>query len=150
MYNFMPPHPSQPTEQPPILSELQCLKSSAGTVRIIDSIAYKWESVAIQLAIPQSKVKTIKRDTDGAEDACCRMLGIWLKGGHKTPMNWRTFIDCLRDSDSEFKVLAHELEQTLRAQTEQVEGAAAPASLSVGVQSSEEASTSGEQQSLHL
>ena len=147
MYNFMPPHPSQPTEQPPILSELQCLKSSAGTVRIIDSIAYKWESVAIQLTIPTSKVKTIKRDTDGAEDACRIMLGIWLKGGHKTPVNWRTFIDCLRDSDSEFKVLAHDLEQALRVQTEQVEGAA-PASLSVGVQSSEEAS--GEQQSLHL
>ena len=76
------------------------------------------------------------------------MLGIWLEGGHKTPVNWRTFIDCLQDSESGFKVLAHKLEQALQAQTEQVEGAA-PASQSVGGQSSEEASTSGEQQSLN-
>ena len=96
-----------------------------------------------------SKVKTIERDTHDAEDACRRMLYIWLKGGHKTPVNWRTFIDCLQDSESGFKVLAHELEQALRAQTEQVEGAA-PASQSVGGQSSEEASPSGEQQSLAL
>ena len=47
------------------------------------------------------------------------------------------------------KVLARDLEQTLRAQTEQVEGAA-PASQSMDIQSSEETSTSGEQQSLSL
>ena len=92
-----------------------------------------------------SKVKTIERDTHGAENACHTMLGIWLEGGHKTPVNWRTFIDCLQDSESGFKALAHELEQALQAQTEQ-----APASQSVDVQSSEEASTSGEQQSLSL
>ena len=97
----------------PRMYELQRLKLGGGkAIRVIKSIAYKWEQLAYGLHFGPEEVETIRRDTfHQTEPACEEVLGHWLRGEHRTPVTWGTLIQSLKDAD--FTVLAGDLEAAL-------------------------------------
>lgn len=94
------------------MNDFHLLKGKDRTVQIIKSTAYKWETVAYCLLFEPSEVSTITRDSlNEAETACEKMLSKWLLGEHRTPVTWRTVMNCLREC--EFRTLADDLEHIL-------------------------------------
>ena len=102
-------------EKTPSLSELQLLKTEDGSnMRIIETIAYDWQSVAIVLGFSGPQIKNIEKDhPNRCEDASHDMLSRWLNKEHDLhgPMNWATLIDCLEQT--EMKEFAEKVIQCL-------------------------------------
>ena len=91
------------TDKIPNLKELQLLKTEDGSsVRIIETIAYDWQSVAIALGFDGPRIKNIEKDhPNQCEDASCDMLSRWLHGEHDLhgPLTWDTLIGCLEQAE---------------------------------------------------
>ena len=84
----------------PTLRELQLLQDCDGRqVRVIDSVAPHWKSLATSLGFDGARLQLIDM---GAfcqpEDACRDMFIKWLNGerGLCTPITWATLIRCLQ------------------------------------------------------
>ena len=81
----------------PTLSQLNYLQGRDGPIRVVNTIAFKWESVAVALSIEWNTVQTIKLDNcSRSESATLSMLDLWIKGGGSKPVNWKTLIDSLK------------------------------------------------------
>ena len=105
------------TDDPPKIYQLEQLTGpDSKTVSIIDSVAAKWEELAIALRIDVSTIERIRRDySSDCREACSEMLTKWLKmdhNGERKSVNWTTLIQSL--IDAEFSSLARELKQILR------------------------------------
>ena len=98
----------------PTLQELQTLQCNNMQIKIIESIASEWESVAIALSIGMDRIRIIRTDSHGmgVEEACRRMLEWWLHsmGDRAT---WRRLVRAVKDSKSDFLVLACDIEKAL-------------------------------------
>ena len=80
-------------------------------INIIESIASEWESVAIALSIEMHRIRIIRHDSHGVEEACRRMLEWWLDS-ERDRATWRRLIRAI-DSRSDFFVLARDIEKAL-------------------------------------
>ena len=86
-------------------------------MRIIETIAYDWQSVAIALGFDGSQIKNIEKDhPNRCENASCDMLSRWLYGEHDLhgPVTWVTLIDSLEQA--EMTELAGKIRQCLCAE----------------------------------
>ena len=96
----------------PTFQELQTLQRNKKQIKIIESIASEWESVAIALAIGMDRIRIIRSDSHGVEEACRRMLEWWLDS-KRDRATWRRLIRAIEDSKSDFFVLARDIEKAL-------------------------------------
>ena len=98
----------------PKIHELERLSFKNGdTIKIIEDIAPKWETVAFGLKLPSSRVEIIKRDyKDRCEDACHEMLQRWLDGINGTlGCTWKSMIKVLQESN--YSKLAQSLKSSI-------------------------------------
>ena len=81
-------------------------------VRVIDTVAAKWEELAIALGFEASVIDYIRRDhVHDAKAACRRVLTMWLEEEEENlcgPVTWTTLIQCLKNA--EFSNLAQDIE----------------------------------------
>ena len=102
-------------DKAPSLDELQLLKSVDGScIRIIETIAYDWQSVAIALGFNGPRIKNVERDhPNRCEGASRDMLARWLHGEHDLhgSVTWATLIDSLEEA--EMTGLAEKVRQCL-------------------------------------
>ena len=96
----------------PALHELQTLQRNNKLINIIESIASHWEEVAIALSIRIERIRIIKCDSHGVEEACRRMLEWWLDS-ERDDATWRKLIRAVEYSRSDFLVLAHDIEKAI-------------------------------------
>ena len=83
-------------------------------MKVIEQVAPQWEELAYILQFSSAAVKIIEHDnTKSCTAACTEVLHQWVGGaaGTRQPVNWATFIECLRDCD--LSVLAKDLENAL-------------------------------------
>ena len=83
----------------PTLRELQLLQDCDGhQVRVIDSVAPHWKSLATALGFDGTRLQLIDQEAFyQPEDACRNMFIKWLNGEHGlcSPITWATLIRCL-------------------------------------------------------
>ena len=105
------------TGSKPKLQELQALSSESGRsdIRVIDTVAARWEDLAIALGF-EAVIERIRRDyVQDARGACRHVLTEWLaerdegSSNLRGPVTWATLIDCLIDAG--FAGLAEELKK---------------------------------------
>ena len=96
----------------PKLHQLGCLKLHNRRIRVIEHVASKWESVAIQLHFEGHLIETIKIDSHSQVDSACRKMFIkWLEGIGRQPITWRTLINALDEAG--LSNVARELENII-------------------------------------
>ena len=79
----------------PTIQELQLLKQNerGSELRIIESMASKWQTIAIFLGFDGSRIETIDMEAmKKPEDACRQMLKKWLDGDKSLkPVTWKAY-----------------------------------------------------------
>ena len=89
--------------------QLDLLTNNEKTVKIINTIAHKWEKLAFRLYFCDSDIARIKRDnTKDCIQACRTVFSEWLHGNGRRPGTWETLIEALKEA--EFSVLADDIE----------------------------------------
>ena len=82
------------------MQELQLLKDNNGRqVRVIDSVAPCWQSLAVALGFDGSSIQVIGMGAFHKPDDACREMFIrWLNGEQslRRPLTWTTLIECLQ------------------------------------------------------
>ena len=79
------------------------------TVKIIDTVASKWDRVALRLHFSGSDISRIERDHHQmCSQACRTMFGEWLEGKGRKPITWDTLLTAL--IEAEFSELASNVE----------------------------------------
>ena len=79
-------------------------------IKIIETIASKWEKLGDQLEFDKfgAKLESIKTKNLNDPEACCReMFKHWLMGNGVRPCSWRKLAQLLEDCD--FKALAEQV-----------------------------------------
>ena len=89
---------SSPADKPK-LYQLQCLQCQGRRVKIIETVAAKWEEVALALHFEGHTIQNIRYDPhiQCIDTACRVMLQKWLDGEGHQPMTWGTLMDALID-----------------------------------------------------
>jgi hypothetical protein len=99
----------------PKLCDLDLLNLRDGRkVRIIKSVAAKWEALAVRFGFEGMIIITIRRETFyQPDDACCKMFIRWLNGelGLKRP-TWYNLIQCLEEIE-EFPSLTRDIKEAI-------------------------------------
>ena len=113
--------PSLPTSQqqklvlsslPIELHQLELLEENGSTVRIINTVASKWDRIAIRLHFSGHDISRIERDHEkSVVRACQTMFSEWLEGKGRKPISWNTLIKTLKEAD--YSELASEVETIL-------------------------------------
>lgn len=100
----------------PTLHQLHVLMNKDGRkVKVIDSVAAKWEELAIALGFDAPDIDYVKRDyTQDAKGACRQVLYMWLndESNENLPITWTTLVQCLKDA--QFSSVAEDLEKVLK------------------------------------
>ena len=97
----------------PKLHQIDRMEGNGKVVKVIDTVAAKWEKVAIRLHFDHNVIDRIKRDGHYQSDpCCCKMFGEWLGGNGRQPVNWQTLITVLSEAD--YTELARELKDIFR------------------------------------
>ena len=85
---------------------------------VIKKLAYRWEDLAIHLALDEdgSKIQSIRRDFfhSGVDICCMQALHHWLREEGKLPVNWGTILSCLEDMKC--TPIALEIEEVLNGE----------------------------------
>ena len=89
---------SSPADKPK-LYQLQCLQCRGRRVKIIETVAAKWEEVALALHFEGHTIQNIRYDPhiQSIDTACRVMLQKWLDGEGRQPVAWETLMDALID-----------------------------------------------------
>jgi len=89
---------------------MKMLKLPGGRqVKIVETIAYRWQDVALALYFEGSVIASIKESTfSNVEEGCRRMLDRWLEGGCHEPVTWKRLVEALQDAG--FRKLAESLD----------------------------------------
>jgi len=97
----------------PLSHQMKILKLPGGRqVKIVETIAYRWQDIALALHFEGSVIASIKESTfSNVEEGCRRMLDRWLEGGCREPVTWKRLVEALQDSG--FIDLADSLRTTL-------------------------------------
>ena len=96
------------------LHQLDLLKGNGKTVKIISTVASRWEKVALRLYFSHNDIARIERHHhDQSVLACQTMFTEWLDGKDRTrePITWATLIEVL--IEAEFSELASDLQAVL-------------------------------------
>ena len=88
-------------QRKPALHQLDMLKGSKRTIRIIDRIAHIWDRVATRLYFEGHEIKRIKRDCPQTLEASREMIMEWLEGNEslRKPVTWATLIEALDEAE---------------------------------------------------
>ena len=91
------------------------MSTSAGKlIKVVDSVAFKWEELAIAFGFEGAAIERIKKDNfHKSKDSAIKMFDEWLNEGtfgcnRHLPVTWITLIQCL--IDTELAELANALE----------------------------------------
>ena len=85
-------------------------------MRIIDTVASKWDRIAIRLHFNGHDISRIERDhKESVVRACRTMFSEWLEGKGRKPISWNTLIKTLKEAD--YSELASEVEAVLGRST---------------------------------
>lgn len=96
----------------PELHEIDHMEGNGKVVKVIESVAARWERVAIRLEFNHHIVERIKRDSHHQSIPSCQtMFTEWLDGNGRQPVNWQTLITALQEAD--FSELANDLQVVL-------------------------------------
>ena len=77
-------------------------------MRIVETIAYRWQDVALALRFGGSVIASIKESTfSNVEEGCRRMLDRWLEGQFHEPVTWERLVEALQEAN--FMELAESL-----------------------------------------
>lgn len=71
-------------------------------LKVIKSVAFKWEQLAIALGFDGASIEKIKRDKfHQSKDATAEMFQEWLNDDNdlQGPITWGTLIQCLVDAE---------------------------------------------------
>ena len=90
--------PSAGLSLKPRLHELDRIKGSGKTVKVIERTAAYWERVAMRLHFEGHEIDTIAADYRQSEDACRKMFSDWLLGKGRQPKSWETVIGSLNEA----------------------------------------------------
>ena len=92
-------HSTEVLMRKPELHELDLLKGKSKTVTIIDSVASKWDKLAIRLYFGGEDIRRIQRSSQHQSDTACRNVFIdWLGGNGREPITWETLIEALKEA----------------------------------------------------
>ena len=84
----------------PRLYELDLIRGSGKTVRVISQASATWERIAIRLHFKGYEIRRICRDHHfQTGDACSTMFIEWLEGKGRQPATWETLIEALEEAD---------------------------------------------------
>ena len=109
MYNCTDSDGSLSISSLPKLHQIDRIEGNGKVVKVIETVAAKWEKVAIRLYFDHNNIDRIKRDSHYQSDPCCRkMFGEWVDGKGRKPVNWQTLITVLSEADC--SELSRELE----------------------------------------
>ena len=67
-------------------------------MKIMETIAYRWQDVALALYFEGSVIKSIMQSTFSHVEGCRRMLDRWLQGGYREPVTWETLVEALQEA----------------------------------------------------
>ena len=82
-------------------------------VKIIETVAARWEEVALALHFEGHTIQNIRYDTRiQCVDACCVMLQKWLDGEGLHPVTWEILMDALVAAG--FVTVVEDLQEILR------------------------------------
>ena len=96
------------------MNALQCLPTGDRKLKVLGSIAAKWETVAYQLKFEVAQVELIQRQNYYRPlESCEEMFKRWLTGSGRQPVTWHTLIEALEDA--QFVVLASDLNKVLES-----------------------------------
>ena len=99
------------TDATPTLGKLSMIKTEGKKIKIIETVAPKWQKLGDQFEFDECglKLESIKTKNLNDPEACCReMFQHWLKGSGVRPCSWRKLIELLEDCD--FDALAEQVE----------------------------------------
>lgn len=82
-------------------------------VKVIGSVASRWDRVAVRLHFDHHDIERINRDHRRTIPSCQTMFGEWIDGERRKPVNWKTLITALEEA--EFSELASDLQVVLRS-----------------------------------
>ena len=82
------------------MGELQLLHGKEDRkLRIVDTIASKWEELAIALGFDENVIAYVSKDyAHDSKGATLKILGMWLGEEYddlKGPISWSTLLECL-------------------------------------------------------
>ncbi len=98
----------------PMLDQIDHIEGNGKVVKVVKSVAGKWEGVAVRLYFNNHDIERIKRDNHHLAIPSCRtMFAEWLAGEVRQPVNWVTLIKVLEEA--EFSELASNLQVVLRS-----------------------------------
>ena len=114
VYVFMSKLMFSLTADNPKLYQLQCLQCRGRRVKIIETVAAKWEEVALALHFEGHTIQNIRYDPhiQCIDTACRVMLQKWLDGEGRQPVAWGTLMDALIDIG--FVTVVEDLQEILR------------------------------------
>ena len=96
----------------PKLHQIDLIEGNGKVVKIIETVAAKWEKVATRLYFGHDIIDRIKRDDHFQSEPCChKMFCEWLSGKGRQPLNWQTLITALKEAG--FSQLASDLRQLI-------------------------------------
>ena len=88
------------------------MEGNGKVVKVIDSVAARWEKVAMRLHFNHHVIECIRRDNHHqTTPSCQKMFAEWLDGSGRKPVNWQTLITALQEAD--FSELASDLQVVL-------------------------------------
>ena len=84
----------------PLSHQMKMLKLLGGRqVKIVETIAYRWQDVALALHFEGSVIASIKESTfSNVEEGCRRMLDRWLEGVCHEPLTWERLVEALQEA----------------------------------------------------
>ena len=84
----------------PKLHQLDLLEGNCKSIKLINTIAYNWDKVALRLHFEHHHIKRIKQDCrQQSIEACMTMFIDWLDGTGRKPMSWLTLIEALKEAE---------------------------------------------------
>ena len=98
------------------LHQLDLFEGNGSTVRIIKTVAPRWDMIALRLHFSGDDISRIERDhKESVVRACRNMFSEWLEGKGRKPISWNTLIKALKEAD--YSELASEVETVLGRST---------------------------------
>ena len=94
------------------MKQIDVIEGNGKTVKVIEQVAARWESVATRLHFEGCNIQQIRRDNrDSCTDACRTVFIEWLDGKGRKPITWKTLIEVLREAN--FSEIASGLEHVM-------------------------------------
>lgn len=86
-------------------------ESAHQSVKVIATVASKWDKIALRLHFDHHDIERIRKDNSQSEQACQKMFCEWIDGKGRKPTNWSTLIKALEEA--EYSKLASDIKTVL-------------------------------------